>query len=172
MSKNNEYQHFSQSSAEPASARNLRKVLEDIENSLPSPWKVLTKLTLIHLVASTISLILCPQFGVHFFAGAHSHSLMDIFMLAGHHGCYLLCGVFYLSCTFILAKFALDTDHWIVLRRHRFLTVIGLSLISMGALSHFGQKLQLELAVIWFFGAYLGGSLLTREWWKLKLQQN
>lgn len=172
MNSKNDFKDFvSSSSAKLSSAPKgiLEKTLEQIETELPSKQLVLLKLMAVHLIASVVSLILCPQFGVRILFAEEATSLMDVFMHLGHEACFFLCGVFYLSGSFLAAKLVLDVDHWVVIHRSRLLLTSMLALLSLGALSMIGRQISLELSVIWFFGAYLGGSLFTREWWKLSL---
>lgn len=153
----NDFNDFISSSESPAPQRLLGKIQHEIQRTTPGLLEVIVLLGGIHFLSSVLSLAACPQFGVRlFFEG---HGLDHLFMHAGHEACFFLCGFFYLGLTFLLARWALPKDAWLVLKKSRFATVTALGLLSMGSLSIIGHTLSFELSVIWFFGAYLGATL-------------
>jgi hypothetical protein len=82
-------------------------------------------------------------------------------MRAGLQGGYLFCGSFYLGASFLLARFVLSPDAWILLRRLRAPFAGLLALLSMAALTNLGHAVPFELGLMWFLGTYLGAWLIS-----------
>lgn len=165
----NDWQDFQNSEQTPAPQAILNSVLTQIEKNQPSLAQVFTKLLLVHLFATGFTLIACPQFGLRLFFPSEARSLMDVFMVLGHEACLFLCGAFYLGTSFLISKYILSPDCWLVVKRSRFVMTMTLALISLGFFRMWGDATSFELTVLWLLGAYLGAGLLTRDWWKIRL---
>jgi hypothetical protein len=138
----------------------LLKLNNQVTAELPHISEVILLIGLTHIIASFISLALCPQFGVRLFF--QSAGLDSYFMPLGHEACFFMCGFIYLGGTFFLASLIFPTDAWIVLKQSRFLIITAFGLISMGTLTMIGHSASIELSTIWFLGSYLGASISLR----------
>lgn len=156
----NEFESFVNDSASPAgSSFVLGKIQQQVQASLPSPWKVATKFGVAHLLGSLVTLMSCSQFGVQlFFDGG---GLMHYFMQISPTFCNTFCGALYLSISFLMARFILNYDEWIMIRRSRVLSISILALVSLGALSMVSHEVTWEASLLWLFGAALGGEFMT-----------
>lgn len=155
----NDYASFMNDPSEQASPQILKRIHSQLEKELPSPWKAARSLGLAHLISSVITLMSCSQFGVRlFFEG---EGLMNYFMKISPTFCLSFCGALYLGITFLLARLLLSYDEWLLLLRSRSLNITSVALISLGALSILSHEVNLESGLFWFFGAALGGELVT-----------
>lgn len=155
----------------PASSSLLARIQSEIAKNSPSLKKVLFKLGIIHLLASALSLMACPQFGIGFIS--YGHGLMHYFMQISETYCYILCGAFYLASTFLVARFVLTFDEWLVIKRSRTLMILSVALISLGAFALHSHEITFELALMWLLGATIGGELvsLSKNEWRNFSQQ-
>jgi hypothetical protein len=166
-SSKNDFKSFVQEKGEAfESSSLLANIHAEIARTTPSLKKVLIKLGLVHLGASLLSLIACPQFGIGFIS--YGHNLMHYFMQISETYCYILCGAFYLASTIVVARFVLTFDEWLVIKRSRALMIMCLALVSLGAFALHSHEVTFELALLWLFGASLGGELvsLSKYEWK------
>ena len=158
-SESQEFELFSKSQSSQDLDPVLDKIHAQIRAERPTIAATALKLFAIHVVSSVLTLTVCPQFGFRlFFQG---HGLMEFFMRAGSQGCFLFCGGFYLGTSFLLARFLLDYDSWVLIRKVRVLFAGVLALVSMGVLSMLGSALSFELGLMWFLGTYLGAWLAS-----------
>lgn len=156
----NDFKSFVQESAEiPERSQLLSRIHAEIQKTTPSLKKVFIKLSIVHVVASLISLMACDQFGVGFLS--YGHNLMHYFMQISETYCYILCGAFYLASTIVVARFVLTFDEWLVIKRSRAMTILSLALISLGAFAIHSHEVTLEVALLWLFGACVGGELVS-----------
>lgn len=122
----------------------------------PNPWKVFSKVLGIHAVVGFFSLGICHQFGLNPFQT--DYSLMDWFMkVGGHSFCMVSCGVLFMTTSFMLSNFYLSLEELESVRRHEFLQVGIMGLISLAAFYFFGAELIAALAGLWITGAIIGG---------------
>ncbi|MNK22796.1 hypothetical protein D3C87_410770 [compost metagenome] len=160
-----DFQSFVKEEGSKAPSSLLAKIHDEIQKAAPSMGTVFVKLAGIHLVASLLSLMACPQFGVHFVN--HGHGLMHYFMQISEVYCYILCGAFYLATTILLARMLLNFDEWLVIKRSRAAVIMTVALLSLGAFALHSKEVTLELALLWLFGAAVGGELISlskTEW--------
>jgi|GEM_PF-1947416 hypothetical protein len=164
-----DFESFSSVSEEAASSAVLGRIKNQIAVSAPKMRNVAVKLGLIHLASSFLTLLACPQFGLRlFFKG---HGLMHYFMQISETFCYAFCGAFYLAGTFVIARMALNYDEWLLVKKSRTLMIGSVAMISLGVFTMLSQEMSWELALIWLFGATLGGefvSLSRNEWRSFK----
>lgn len=152
-----EFTEFSNINAEdvqvPSSALvNLKRRL------FPNPWIVFGKVTGLHAVVGFFSLAICNQFGLNPFET--SQSLTNWFMkVAGHNLCMLLCGVFFMATTYLLANLFLNLEELEAIRRHEWLQSGIMGLVSLAAFYFFGAELVGTFTFLWIIGALIGGYL-------------
>ncbi len=131
---------------------NLKKRL------FPNPWIVFGKVTGLHTVVGFFSLAICNQFGLNPFET--SQSLTNWFMkVAGHNLCMLLCGVFFMATTYLLANVFLNLEELESIRRYEWLQTGIMGLISLAAFYFFGAELVGTFSFLWILGALIGGLL-------------
>lgn len=161
-----EFQEFvSLSSAEPP-FRISENIINHVKHALnPSPVKVFAKLSLIHLVMGTITLLFCPQFGVSFF---NSMGLMFIFMQLGPNVCMVACGALFLGTSMLTASIILRPEEIKILRRGAPLHIAILSTLSMGVLICTNAEIALGLGALWFLGSIIGGTSTLELGWMVR----
>lgn len=160
-----EYEDFISSGSRQPSERLSRGVLSQIGEKLhPSAWLVFLKLGAVHLVASLLTLSLCPQFGLGL-AGTDS-ALYKMFLKLGPTGCMVACGAFFMSLTLILASLILKPEEIRSLREHRVVQVGALGLISSVIFICLGAEVHLQYLTAWFAGLMLFGTLSLEIGWK------
>jgi len=142
-----------------------------IKNRLfPNPWVVFGKVTAIHAVVGFLSLAVCNQFGLNPFQT--QQSLTDWFMkIAGHNFCMLLCGLFFMATTYVLANLFLSLEELESIKRYEWLQTGVIGLASLAAFYFFGAELVGTLVGFWSVGAFIGalfsieGSYCFRRAW-------
>ncbi len=148
-----EFEHFA-SIAEDApptelSAQICGRIKYDLQ---PSELRVFSRLALVHTLAGSATLFICPQFGLGF--TAHHAGLMAFFMKLGPVGCMAACGAFFLGTSALIAGSMLKPEELRVLRRSRLLQLLGLSLASLGVFFCLGGELvPFELGAAWLAGS-------------------
>jgi hypothetical protein len=137
----------------PASAfESLKKRL------FPSPWLVFGKVTALHAVIGFFSLAVCNQFGLNPFQT--DQTLTNWFMkVAGHNLCMLLCGLFFMASTYLLANLFLSLEELESIKRYEWLQTGIIGLISLAAFYFFGAELVGTFVGLWIVGAIIGGYL-------------
>ncbi|MDG0817329.1 hypothetical protein [Bdellovibrio svalbardensis] len=137
----------------------LQKIQNEIAKTAPKRTSVAAKLGAVHLVSSVITLTACPQFGLRlFFQG---EGMMHYFMKISPTFCQSFCGALYLSVTFLLARFVLKYDEWLVVLRSRALSIATLALLSLGTFAMINRQMSFETGVFWIFGATLGAEAVS-----------
>lgn len=167
---NNDMKDFykTQSSAKaPFLSAKLKETLKVDLN--PSVSTVFTKLAGLHLIAATITLTLCPQFGVRLFA--KGMGLMHVFMSLGPVGCLVACGSLFIGASFLLAGTVLKGEELRLIRNHRFLTLTTLTSFSLGFFIMLSAEVVLHLSIAWFIGALVGGSAMLEFAWALRFKR-
>lgn len=154
-----DFQSFAEDRSPAGSSFVLNKINVTLAQELPSAWKVATKLGFAHAVGTALTMASCSQFGLTLFNTGHDlmHTFMDVSPLF----CHSLCGAYYLAVTFLLARFFLNREEWLVLLRTRVLSIASVALVSLGAFSAISHEVTWESAVLWLFGASLGAELMT-----------
>lgn len=124
----------------------------------PSPWIVFGKVTSIHAVVGFVSLAVCNQFGLNPFQT--QQSLTDWFMkIAGHNFCMVLCGLFFMATTYLLANLFLTLEELESIKRYEWLHIGVIGLASLAAFYFFGGELITAFVLLWIVGALIGGLL-------------
>ncbi len=152
----NDFSEFLSSSeiTPPSSVSN--KILERIAYDLnPSPWAVFSKLIAVVLVAGSLSLLVCPQFGIR----SYYSPLMQIFMQFGPTVCRAACGAFFMMTSIVSACFFLRSEELRVVKRSKFLTITAVSSLGLGVFMCTSPETIYSAALAWFLGALVGGLL-------------
>lgn len=135
----------------------------------PNPWKVFGKVAGIHAIVGSFSLAICNQFGLNPFNTPYS--LSDLFMKTGGHSfCMVLCGVIFVSLTYILANLFLTLEELESIRRHEWLQLGVLSLASIVAFYFLGAELVGTFVGLWLVGAIIGGILSIEGSYRFRRQ--
>ena len=77
--------------------------------------------------------------------------------VGGHKFCMAACGLTFMMFTYLLANLFLNLEELEAVRRHKWLEIGVLSLLSLAAFYFFGANLVLAFALFWSFGALVGG---------------
>ncbi|HLB58639.1 MAG TPA: hypothetical protein VJL87_00955 [Bdellovibrionota bacterium] len=131
----------------------------------PSPFKVFIKISLIHLIMGTLTLLFCPQFGVSPFKGI---GLMAIFMHLGPIGCMISCGALFLGTSMLTASLILRPEEIKILRKGTIFHLLVLSLFSMAILICARAEIALGLGTAWLLGSTLGGTSTFEIGWMIR----
>ena len=135
----------------------------------PNPWKVFSKITIIHGIVGFLSLGICNQFGLNPFNTAYS--LSDLFMkTAGHNFCMLACGILFISTTYLFSNIFLTFEEFESIRKYEWLQLGVLSLASLASFYFFGAELVGTFVGLWLLGAVLGGFLSIEISFKIRQQ--
>lgn len=154
-----DFESFASDPSPKAPSAILNRIQTQLEKELPSPWKAARGLGLAHLGSSFLTLMACSQFGVRLFFDGEG--LMHYFMKISPTFCMSFCGALYLATTVLLARLFLTHDEWNLILRSRGLSIASLALISLGGFSLVSHEVNFETGLLWFFGAALGGELVT-----------
>ena len=144
---------------------NIRtEVMRDID---PSTFSVVLKLLVIHLFMSSLTLIICPQFGIGPIGGGNG--LMGFVSSYGHVVCGLFCGAFFFSGSLVVASLILTNAQKRKIYSNRYATFLGLTLISLVTLIFLSSMINgmpphmhIEFIFSWIFAAF-GLSLLISK---------
>lgn len=136
-------------------------ILKEIESRVkPKLSLILTKVFFIHALTATITLTVCPQFGVKFLK--LPVNMMHSFMFLGMPICNLICGIFFTATSFSVMSFILKRDEIRFLKYHNIAATMTVVLTSIGFFEIMNPNLFLEFSFIWLIGAIVG-SMLTLE---------
>ena len=124
----------------------------------PNPFRVFVKIAFLHFLFGFLSLGVCNQFGLNPFGT--SFSLSNWFMqFGGHKFCMSLCGVVFMSSTYIGANFFLSLEELESVWRYKWLETSVFCMASLAAFYFFGAELVLIFVTLWFLGALVSGVL-------------
>lgn len=154
-------------SAPPLSASLRASIQRDLN---PSAWSVFTKLAGLHLLASVLTLSVCPQFGIRLLG--NGAGLMGVFMRLGPVACLVACGAFFVGTGLLLAGLLLRGEELRLIRKHRWLALTTLVSLSLGFFLMLDTEVLLNLAVAWFLGALAGGQLMLEATWIFRFQRS
>lgn len=162
-----EYREFLQidrsTPAQNLSERIHAQIFRDLN---PSAWNIFAKLSLIHLVIGLTTLALCPQFGVRTLGSGLG--IAKYFLFLGSYGCIAACGAFFLGATLLIAALVLRPEDVRVLRRHEFLQMSVVAMLSLGGFVMFEAEILFGFALAWFVGSILGGMAMLEAGWFLR----
>lgn len=150
----NGFSEFLNSETVSPSGQLSERIANAVRSSLhPSPLLVFGKLVLIAALASSVSLLFCPQFGYGTRGPGLMMFLMDISPLLCHFGCgVLFVGVGVLASTFVLKQAELR-----VLKETKYLQVSALSASMLGMFLCFGSQGFFTMELMWLLGGIVGG---------------
>lgn len=173
-----DFQRFMETEEVTPPTKISTQVLNHITLELnPNIWLVFTKISLIHLLMGSLTLLFCPQFGVAFFAGP-GLGLMTLLMRFGETACMLGCGAFFLGGSTLVGSLILKPEEIKVIRKTQLGIYLLLSLASTAVFICLGAKVVFTLGLVWTVGSVLGGALtlelgwFTRIWLKNKKTQS
>lgn len=127
---------------------------EKIYTSLnPSPFLVFAKLAVTAFVASSFSLLFCPQFGL----GTSKAGLMPYLMKISPLACHFGCGMLFVGLGVLVATFMLRPEELRILKKTKFLQISALSASMLGMFLCIGTSAFLALEWIWLLGGISGG---------------
>jgi hypothetical protein len=142
----------SEETAPPANlTTQIHQVVNDSLN--PSPFIVFGKLAIIALIASSFTLLICPQFGL----GTNGPGLMPYLMKISPAACEFGCGVFFVGVGVLVSTFLLRIEEIRVLRQTKFLQISALTASMLGLFICFGSASFFTLEWIWLLGGFSGG---------------
>ena len=135
----------------------------------PSPFLVFGKLVLIAALASSVSLLFCPQFGYGTSGPGLMMFLMDISPLVCHFGC----GLLFIGIGVFVSTFFLRQEELRVLRETKFLQITALSASMLGMFLCFGSREFFTVELMWLLGGIVGGliSLMGGSTIRILLQE-
>jgi hypothetical protein len=143
------------------------KILSIVGKDLKAiPWKVFSRLSLIHLFSALFTLSICPQFGFRLFGDGMG--LMGHFMSLGHYGCMIACGFFFVGMSLLFASVILKPYELLVIRKHRFTEIGALTLLSLGFFIMINPSdVVFSFALAWLLGSLAGGTIVLEIGWRL-----
>lgn len=161
-----EYEEFAKiAPVEPPTAVSVR-VLDRIRGLLNPPgWSIFFKLSVIHAVVGTVTLLFCPQFGISPLKGA---GLMSVYMHMGPHLCMIACGATFLSFSALVTSILLSSDEVRKLRKWGVVQIGLLSLLSLVGFAIFGEEMVISFALSWYFGSVLSGVAFMELGWVVR----
>lgn len=140
----------------------LSRVRRDLN---PSVWFVFLKVIIIHFVVGSVSLLLCPQFGL---SPIGHRGIMGLMMKLGEPFCMFGCGVIYVTMSALIASLLLRYEEVRMIRSTELLQWSVLSLFSLGAFICLGAKIVFTLAVFWVLGFIIGGFASLELGWIIR----
>lgn len=133
------------------------KVFDMVHRDLnPTLSAVLAKLGGIHVVAGSISLLLCSQFGI-----GRGYDLMHVLMNYGEFACMFFCGSLFLGFTVFAAGIVLTPPELKKIRRAGYSPIAALALFSLLLFEVFGAEVAVNVGLAWLFGAVIAGIFAT-----------
>lgn len=145
-------------------------LFHSVEQDLnPHPARVFGKLLGIHALVTLVTLSFCPQFGFRLLG--EGMGLMHVFSIFGEYGCLVACGSFFMGSSILAASFVLNRDEIRQIRRHRFLEIGALTLLSLGFFFMLDLEIVVPLAVSWLIGALLGSQALLEFGYRLRFRR-
>ncbi len=137
----------------------------------PNHWIVFIKIAIFHTIVGFSSLTICNQFGLNPFQT--DQSLTNWFMnIAGHNFCMILCGLFFMTTTYLLANIFLSLEELEAVKRFEWLQTGVMVLVSLAAFYFFGAELVGTLAVLWTVGALIGSLMSIEGSYRLRRSWN
>lgn len=138
-------------------------VRSQIMNSLnPSSWSVLGKLTVIHIVSASVTLLVCPQFGFSPLGGGYG--LLHFFMRWGVFACATFCGTLFLGTTALVSQLVMSPEERRVVLKSQLWQLPILGMVSMMMLMLLARLSAKELSEtsVYFASVWLiMGSILA-----------
>jgi hypothetical protein len=144
------------------------ELFEKIKRQIfPNPWVVFSKILILHFIVGGLSLVICNQFGLNPFQT--DQSLTRWFMkVGGHHFCMVGCGLFFMATTYFLSNLFITLEELESVRRHEWLQMALVGLLSLTAFYFFGADLIAMFVLLWLLGAMVGGFLSIEASYRLR----
>lgn len=143
-----------------------QNIIEKISRDLnPSSLSVFAKVSLIHLIIGSITLLFCPQFGLGFLSGM---GIMHLFMNLGSFGCALLCGSIFLGFSTLTVALILRPEEIRVVRKNNFIQISLLAIFSLLIFMIFGEIVVSGHSMAWLLGGILMGIFSLEFGWYLR----
>lgn len=144
------------------------KIRHAVMSELNPHWgSVMLKLLFIHLVMSSLTLTLCPQFGIGPIGGGQG--LMGFVESYGHLACGAFCGGFFFSGSVLMAALLFSPAQKRKITNSAFGSFSVLALISLGTLISFSSMikgvtphLHLQFIAAWLFTGIIFSVLLSK----------
>ncbi len=151
-----DFKEFIQTKGTPVPEKLTQNILSQIQENLkPKAIVIFLKLLGIHAVIGTLSLGICDQFGLNPFP---THfSLADYVSQIHHSLCMTFCGFLFIGLSSFMALVLFNKAEWLVFQKNSFLQIFCLSTISFASFLFFGVTITLNMSLLWFIGAFLGG---------------
>lgn len=144
-----------------------KKVFKDLN---PSIWRVFFKLSIIQVIVGSISLILCPQFGITMVDNLENfHFLLHHL---GEVGCMLVCGFIFVGVGAFTSSLILNPSEVLKIQFSRLGIFSIISIFSLGIFYLMGGRFFLEMAIFWFLGSIVGGFVTFKIGRLLRFQLN
>jgi hypothetical protein len=163
-----EFKEFASTSDKEPPKHLSEQILKRVHVDLnPATWLVAAKLSMIHLVTGTMTLLFCPQFGVNLGGGM---GLMGLFMKYGDHACMVGCGAVFMAGSALTASIFLRPEEVRKIRKTELLLFPAMGLFSMGAFLCVGAPIAFSLALFWLIGSVLGGLATLELGWLIRMR--
>lgn len=148
------YEDFKGTKAIRPSSELSEKVLSQVYQDFhPNPWKIFSKLSLIHFGVGLLTLSICPQFNVQLLGDGMG--LMEVFMGLGPYGCMIACGSFFLGMSVLTASLLFRPEELRQLKKNGFLQISALILVSFGIFIMARADIVFGFAIAWAFGSLM-----------------
>ncbi len=154
-----DYADFNQSSGDRPSFALSSKVRDQIKSELkPEFKKIFMNLLLVHVFSGSLTLLVCPQFGIGPLGGGSG--IVGFIEPYGHLACGLFCGSLFVSLSVLSSWFFLSLETLREIKRNQFLVYPFLGMLSFFTLSVFSlmingtvSHLHLEYIIPWLIAA-------------------
>ena len=129
-------------------------------------WIIFSKFASIQAAFATLTLFICPQFGVGFAKYDH------LAVLAHHHGIgfMAMCGAFFLSGGVLLATLLLTIHEIKIIEKSEWIYFPAASLTAILIFHLFGADLKLAGALPWLLGGTTGSILCFKITKRVNMQ--
>ncbi len=163
----NEFREFISNLKENPPKEITDKIFFMVDKDLnPGRFLVFSKLSMIHILVSLITLSVCPQFG--FRVLGEGMGLMHIFSYFGPSACTLACGFFFLGMTLLTATIILKPEEIRSIRKNRIVELLALAFLSLGFFLMINAEMVLGIAIIWLTGSIIGGLIFLEAGWEIR----
>jgi hypothetical protein len=167
---NSSFQEFQTTSPVRPPTQVSEKIFSQVFQELnPSPWKIFSKVSLIHFIVGVLTLAVCPQFEIQILD--HSGGLMHLFMKFGPYGCMMACGGFFLGTSMIATATLLRPEELRQLKKNSFLQISSLILLSLGFFIMSRTEILFGYAIAWVFGSLMTSLTLLEVIFLIRIRE-
>ncbi|MBP7864002.1 hypothetical protein KA183_20120 [bacterium] len=154
-----EFAAFMNSSNEIPPAHLTQSILEYVRKDLnPDMRLIMVKLSAIHVIIGSLSLLVCTQFGMGVGEGP-----LHIFMKFGDLFCIAMCGALFLGLTSIIAGVVLSDGELGKIRKAFYLPFMTLGTISLFIFTLFGAEVALNVSISWLIGGCIASIIISES---------